>query len=361
VSYLFFLYFLSGRTGLGMAAIARTDGWHPFFLDRLYGVVYANSAELLKIGNTALWFLPCLFVMQAGFLLIHRATGGHAGRIWAVLVCLSLFAYYEIAWRAATLPWSIDRACRDMVFFGLGWSLAGMQRAGKLLLPESVTVRAGIWAAGTAVAAAAGLLQGTVRFGKLSALYRGCVSGTAAWLAVAPLVRVKALAFLGRSALIIFGLHLLGQHLAAGTLSAAAGLFTSSAVVVMNDTLYAGIISLLEILITLPFAVLLTRALPGTFGGRRPGGPDRGSPQDTRHGGARRPMAIDSKIAFLGGGNMAEALIKGMLAAGVAKPDTIIVNDVSADRLDHLQKAYGIIAQKSQKDAVSAPASSCCA
>jgi fucose 4-O-acetylase-like acetyltransferase len=271
VSYLFFLYFLSGRTGLGMAAIARTDGWHPFFLDRLYGVVYANSAELLKIGNTALWFLPCLFVMQAGFLLIHRATGGHAGRIWAVLVCLSLFAYYEIAWRAATLPWSIDRACRDMVFFGLGWSLAGMQRAGKLLLPESVIVRAGIWAAGTAVAAAAGLLQGTVRFGNYLLFIAAAVSGIAAWLAVAPLVRVKALAFLGRSALIIFGLHLLGQHLAAGTLSAAAGLFTTSAVVVMNDTLYAGIISLLEILITLPFVVLLTRALPGTFGGPQAG------------------------------------------------------------------------------------------
>jgi pyrroline-5-carboxylate reductase len=64
-------------------------------------------------------------------------------------------------------------------------------------------------------------------------------------------------------------------------------------------------------------------------------------------------MAIDKNIAFLGGGNMAEALIKGMLAAGVAKADSIIVNDVSTDRLDHLQKTYGVVIQKSQKDAVS--------
>lgn len=64
-------------------------------------------------------------------------------------------------------------------------------------------------------------------------------------------------------------------------------------------------------------------------------------------------MAIDQKIAFLGGGNMAEALIKGILAAGVAKAEQMLVNDVSADRLEHLRKTYGIIIHKSSKDAVS--------
>jgi pyrroline-5-carboxylate reductase len=63
-------------------------------------------------------------------------------------------------------------------------------------------------------------------------------------------------------------------------------------------------------------------------------------------------MAIDSRIAFLGGGNMAEALIKGMLAAGVAKADQMLVTDVSADRLAHLQKAYGITVPQGNKDAV---------
>jgi len=63
-------------------------------------------------------------------------------------------------------------------------------------------------------------------------------------------------------------------------------------------------------------------------------------------------MAIDSKIAFLGGGNMAEALIKGMLAAGVAKAEQVFVSDLSADRLEQLKKTYGIITQKSNCDAV---------
>ena len=62
-------------------------------------------------------------------------------------------------------------------------------------------------------------------------------------------------------------------------------------------------------------------------------------------------MAIDSKIAFLGGGNMAEALIKAMLAAGVAKADRMLVSDVSNERLEQLNKTYGIVIQRSNKDA----------
>jgi pyrroline-5-carboxylate reductase len=53
-------------------------------------------------------------------------------------------------------------------------------------------------------------------------------------------------------------------------------------------------------------------------------------------------MAIDKKIAFIGGGNMAEALIKGLITGGASKPDRILVTDVSADRLAHLQNAYGV-------------------
>ena len=63
-------------------------------------------------------------------------------------------------------------------------------------------------------------------------------------------------------------------------------------------------------------------------------------------------MAIDKKIAFLGGGNMAEALIKGLLAAGAAKADQIFVTDISSDRLEHLKKTYGIIIQKNNGETV---------
>jgi len=53
-------------------------------------------------------------------------------------------------------------------------------------------------------------------------------------------------------------------------------------------------------------------------------------------------MMRDKTIAFIGGGNMAEALIKGLIAAGTAKPDHILVTDVSVDRLAHLHQTYGV-------------------
>ena len=64
-------------------------------------------------------------------------------------------------------------------------------------------------------------------------------------------------------------------------------------------------------------------------------------------------MTIQNKIAFLGGGNMAEALIKGILSSGVAMPEQLIVNDVSADRLEHLRETYGVAIEKSTKEAAS--------
>jgi len=63
-------------------------------------------------------------------------------------------------------------------------------------------------------------------------------------------------------------------------------------------------------------------------------------------------MSLDKKIAFLGGGNMAEALIKGIIAAGTAKPDQVLVTDISVDRLEHLRKTYGIIIKKNNPEAV---------
>jgi pyrroline-5-carboxylate reductase len=62
-------------------------------------------------------------------------------------------------------------------------------------------------------------------------------------------------------------------------------------------------------------------------------------------------MVLDKKIAFIGGGNMAGALIKGLLAAGAVKTDHILVADISFDRVNYLKKTYGIIIQKTNIDA----------
>ena len=61
--------------------------------------------------------------------------------------------------------------------------------------------------------------------------------------------------------------------------------------------------------------------------------------------------ALSHKIAFVGGGQMAEALIGGILAAKLCVPDRIWATDPAAVRLDHLKKTFGIQVGGSNREA----------
>ncbi len=50
----------------------------------------------------------------------------------------------------------------------------------------------------------------------------------------------------------------------------------------------------------------------------------------------------DRTLGFLGAGNMAGALIKGLLHAKVSAPDRILASDAKAERLELLHKTHGI-------------------
>ncbi len=53
-------------------------------------------------------------------------------------------------------------------------------------------------------------------------------------------------------------------------------------------------------------------------------------------------MPLGKKIAFLGSGNMAEALVKGLLAAGTAAPDEIVCAEPRAERREELRQRHGV-------------------
>jgi len=50
----------------------------------------------------------------------------------------------------------------------------------------------------------------------------------------------------------------------------------------------------------------------------------------------------EKKIGFLGAGNMAEALIRGLLKTGLVRPEAIFASDVRPDRIEELGSRYGI-------------------
>jgi pyrroline-5-carboxylate reductase len=56
------------------------------------------------------------------------------------------------------------------------------------------------------------------------------------------------------------------------------------------------------------------------------------------------------RIAFIGGGNMAEAIIKGLLAKGIAQPGDIAVTDIKPARLKLLAAQYKVAAHARAED-----------
>jgi pyrroline-5-carboxylate reductase len=63
-----------------------------------------------------------------------------------------------------------------------------------------------------------------------------------------------------------------------------------------------------------------------------------------------------TKLGFLGGGAMAEALIRGLLAQEQFWPDDILVSDVSAERREYLQTQFGVhVTAQNQAVAKAAP------
>jgi pyrroline-5-carboxylate reductase len=62
-------------------------------------------------------------------------------------------------------------------------------------------------------------------------------------------------------------------------------------------------------------------------------------------------MFTDQSVAFIGGGIMGEAMIRGLITRDIVAPEQIIVADPMAERLDDLRGRYGIRATVSNAEA----------
>ncbi|MCC7371073.1 MAG: pyrroline-5-carboxylate reductase [Chloroflexi bacterium] len=63
-------------------------------------------------------------------------------------------------------------------------------------------------------------------------------------------------------------------------------------------------------------------------------------------------MSEQWRLVFLGGGQMAEAIARGVIAAGLLKPEQIAASEVRAARREYLQNQVGIQAVASNAEAV---------
>jgi pyrroline-5-carboxylate reductase len=67
---------------------------------------------------------------------------------------------------------------------------------------------------------------------------------------------------------------------------------------------------------------------------------------------AREKIEIFETLGFVGGGQMAEALIRGLLSRELFKPGQITVSDLSEVRRSHLKKTFGINTTLENKEVV---------
>ena len=68
--------------------------------------------------------------------------------------------------------------------------------------------------------------------------------------------------------------------------------------------------------------------------------------------GYTRLMMKNQKIAFLGAGNMAEALVAGIIKSKLAEPEHILATDIASARLEILKDRYHIQVGSQNSDAV---------
>ncbi len=61
---------------------------------------------------------------------------------------------------------------------------------------------------------------------------------------------------------------------------------------------------------------------------------------------------LESRLGFIGGGQMAEALIKGLLSKGVLKSGQISCADPSDERRVHMRNAFNVAVSRSNRDVV---------
>lgn len=64
-------------------------------------------------------------------------------------------------------------------------------------------------------------------------------------------------------------------------------------------------------------------------------------------------MPIEGTIGFIGAGNMAEAILRGILKSSLVSPDNVIASDIRSERLKELKKSIYIQTSHSNREVIS--------
>jgi fucose 4-O-acetylase-like acetyltransferase len=234
-----------------------TDYTYGRHLAPLVGIFYGVGVGPWLGFNGVLWFLPCLFVTEMFYALLARRLS----RRWLCVALIgSAILGYLIRDLHFWLPWSLNISLTSVVFYGFGH----LSRAS---IPERWTPRT------SAVLIAASLALNLIGchfnhfvsmnaliYGNVYLFYTAAISGIAfIYWSARLLERCALLALVGRNSLVIFCIHGEVYRILIKLFSL---LLRVDTTVLRDNTIGAGAIVALTLLITVPISLVIHAHLP---------------------------------------------------------------------------------------------------
>ena len=263
--------------GTGFFREIAEEGAYLFQIERIYDVAYATGERLEHIENVALWFLPCLFLTETAFTVLHKVTRGERKKLLLALAGISVAAYAESVTVATPLPWTLNGALTGLVFYGCAFIIK--EQAGPGLVPAAKRKAAAVsmWAVAMVLSVSLAFLNGRVdmntnRYGNYFLFYGAAASGIAAYTVMARMLpAARWLMYLGRNSMIIFGLHIPIATVVLAARNAALPsilplLASSKITSVMSEDIVAVVCAAISFLVLIPCIILMNRYIPFVMG-----------------------------------------------------------------------------------------------
>lgn len=189
---------------------------HPVYnydnvIKPIIGIFYGVGSNRWLLHNSALWFLPCLFMIEFFFYLIHKYCPKKS--IKFILLLFTLFGYTLTKIIHFRLPWSTDVALIGLLFFEIGYQSKNsklkqiVKNAPSILSILSALTYLLIFNRFNPVSS---VDMNYLRFGNIILFYLSAFSGIYFIVGISRhFCNNIALKFLGHNSMLIFGLHII--------------------------------------------------------------------------------------------------------------------------------------------------------
>ncbi|TDL51871.1 hypothetical protein E2R60_19895 [Paenibacillus dendritiformis] len=235
---------------------------------QIKNVVYGDGQHLAQLNNVALWFLPCLFIVENIFYWVVKFSKNHSTTIVTILLMTIIGFVYSKNYNH-NLPWSLNVALIALGFYGVGYIGSKYTEVlEKHLLNMNSYYVICIFLVSFIVSMMNGRIDmnGNSYGHHIIYFYVAAFSGISTVLKLSTKLRKLSLInYLGRNSLVILGLHFLMFQLIANY-QLQRILFNDFFKVQEEPLTMIILYTVLGTLMTLPFAYLINRFVPFLFG-----------------------------------------------------------------------------------------------